>query len=254
MSKGPRILFLDIETAPTVAYVWGLHGENISIDQIVKPGYTISFAAKWLGEPEITHMDIWTHGKKKTLRRVYDMLNEADAVVHWNGTAFDIPTLNKEFILQGWTPPSPTYEIDLLHTARRKFRFQSNRFGFVCKELGIGTKLKHTGFDMWAECLAGSQSARDLMKRYNIHDTWLLEPVYERMKPWIVHHPNFGLYNDGEHHQCPHCGSHRLRQKGYFHAQTQSYVKFKCRACGKWSRARTTAVPKRKRKYILKGV
>lgn len=254
MSTGPRILFLDIETSPTRAYVWGLHGENISIDQIIEPGKTISFAAKWLGDDKIVHRDIWKHGERRMLGEIYDLLDEADIVIHWNGTSFDIPTLNKEFVLRKWKPYSPVLEIDLLLTARSRFRFQSNRFGFVCKVLGIGTKLKHTGFDMWAECLAGDKDAQALMKAYNIHDTRLLGPVYERLKPWIKNHPNMGMWAAAEDHVCPNCGSEDVKPKGFYYAKSLTYQKYVCGDCGTWSRTVKNAMSSAKRKNRLSGV
>jgi len=252
--KRPKILFLDIETAPTKAYIWGLWGENIGIDQIVEPGYTISFSAKWAGEDKIVHRDIWSHGRKAMLASIYALLNEADMVVHWNGTRFDIPTLNKEFVIEKLKPPAPFIEIDLLPTAKRKFKFQSNKFGFVCKALGIGTKLKHTGFDMWKECLEGDPAAIKLMKEYNIHDTRLLEPVYERFKPWIANHPNVNLYDDDETVRCHACGGTHIQWRGSYATNTQSYRRFQCQDCGAWGKERTNNLSKSKRKSLLSGV
>ena len=42
------------------------------------------------------------------LKRIYDLIDEADVVVHYNGKSFDMPTLSKEFIGQGWSPPAPS--------------------------------------------------------------------------------------------------------------------------------------------------
>ncbi len=43
--KGPKILLLDIETAPHRVYAWGLWGQDIYLDQIEAPGYTLCWAA-----------------------------------------------------------------------------------------------------------------------------------------------------------------------------------------------------------------
>jgi hypothetical protein len=43
----PKILLLDIETAPATAYVWKLFDENVGLDQLITPGRIICWAAKW---------------------------------------------------------------------------------------------------------------------------------------------------------------------------------------------------------------
>lgn len=53
MSSPLRLLMLDIETSPNLAAVWGLFNVNIGINQIIKPGGTLCWAAKWYGEKEI---------------------------------------------------------------------------------------------------------------------------------------------------------------------------------------------------------
>jgi len=42
-----KILEIDIETAPSLVYTWGLFNQNIGVNQIVKPGYMLCWAAKF---------------------------------------------------------------------------------------------------------------------------------------------------------------------------------------------------------------
>jgi hypothetical protein len=37
MSRTPRVLTLDIETSPALAYVWGLFDVTVSVSQIMDP-------------------------------------------------------------------------------------------------------------------------------------------------------------------------------------------------------------------------
>lgn len=248
----PRILMLDIETKPTKAYVWGLWNENIGINQIIEPGETISWAAKWHHEKPVMHMDTPTAGKVKMLKGIYDILTEADIVVHWNGVAFDIPTLNKEFINQGWPPPSPFHEIDLMKTARHKFKFQSNKFDFVLKQLGLGSKVK-VDFDLWKAFMAGDKKAWALMKEYNIHDAAMLEPMYDRMRPWIANHPNVNLWNEGVVLSCHMCGSKDVQQRGSYYTNTLRYKRFRCNNCHAWGKSKTNDLSKSKKSSLLAG-
>ena len=111
---GPKVLLLDIETAPNRVYTWGLFKQNVSINQIEEPGYTLCWAAKWLGKPRVMWEGISHHDD--FILGIWKLLDEADIVVHYNGSKFDIPVLNKEFILADRTPPSPYIKVDLYKT------------------------------------------------------------------------------------------------------------------------------------------
>ncbi len=230
-----RILLLDIETAPNLAHVWGLWQQNIGLPQIIKSGYTLCWSAKWYGEEEVYFNSIYHGSTKKMLKQIHTMLNEADAVVHYNGTKFDIPTLNREFILYGLPPPSPYKQIDLLRTARSQFRFASNKLDYVANFLGLGTKTKHRGHELWTQCMAGDQEAWEEMEEYNINDVILLEAVYDVLKPWIKNHPNQNLYSNGDH-VCPNCGGHHLQKRGTSYTISGRYQRYQCKDCGTWSR------------------
>ena len=52
-----KILILDIETAPNLAFVWKTWKENISTDQLIEPSFIMSYSAKWLGEEEIFYAE-----------------------------------------------------------------------------------------------------------------------------------------------------------------------------------------------------
>ncbi|KKK58739.1 hypothetical protein LCGC14_3041410, partial [marine sediment metagenome] len=185
-TKGPRILLLDIETAPHRVYAWGLWGQDIYIDQIEAPGYTLCWAAKWLGSKQMMFASVQSPGRKKMLRNIYSLITEADIVVHYNGTKFDMPTLNKEFVIEGWPPPSSYKQIDLLLTARRQFRLASNKLDWVARSLGLGQKMKHKGMELWRNCMAGDPASWRTMERYNKRDVVLLEKVYLALRPWVV--------------------------------------------------------------------
>jgi len=227
-----KILLLDIETAPNIAHVWGLWQQNVSINQIVASGYIMCWAAKWYGDEKL-HFDSVHHSKpKKMLTKIYDMLEEADAVIHYNGTKFDIPTLNKEFLLYGMTPPAPYKQIDLLRTARSQFRFPSNKLDYIAQTLGLGKKVKHIGHDLWVQCMAGNKESWEMMQEYNKQDVVLLEKVYEKLKPWIRNHPNHGVYEGGV--CCTNCGSTKYQRRGWAFTNANKYQRYQCRECGSW--------------------
>ncbi|MDE2101803.1 MAG: ribonuclease H-like domain-containing protein [Patescibacteria group bacterium] len=243
-----KILLLDIETAPNLVHVWGLWKQNVGINQIIDAGYVMCWAAKWHGGSEIMFGSLNVCSPKKMLRAIYKLIDEADAVVHFNGKSFDMPTLNKEFLLQGWTPPSTYEQIDLLETVRKQFRFTSNKLDFVAQALGLGKKVKHSGHELWIGCMAGEAKAWKEMEAYNKQDVVLLEKVYNKLLPWVLSHPNRVLYNP-DVKGCPKCGHDKYIAKGYRYTQAGVYQRYRCNNCGGWFRGVKTQGPKAKDRF-----
>jgi DNA polymerase elongation subunit (family B) len=246
-----KILLLDIETAPNLVHVWGLWQQNVHISQIMDASYVMCWAAKWLGEETIYFDSVHQSRPKRMLSRIHMLLTQADAVIHYNGTRFDIPTLNKEFLMHGMPPPSTYKQIDLLATARGRFRFPSNKLDYIAQAMGVGKKHEHAGHALWVKCMAGDDASWKEMEAYNKNDVVLLEEVYNVFLPWIKNHPNLNIFNDTED-ACPNCGGHNLRKRGFSYTIAQKYQRYACRDCGTWSRSRTAE--KTKVKYVTEKV
>lgn len=239
-----KILLLDTETAPNTAHVWGLWQQNVGLPQILESGYVLCWSAKWLGEPEVLFDSVYASKPKTMLKKVHKLLDEADAVIHYNGTKFDIPTLNKEFLLYGLKPPAPYKEIDLLKTARKHFKFPSNKLDYVAKALGLKGKTKHIGHELWVRCMNNDPEAWKMMEEYNKNDVIILEQVYEKLKPWIKGHPNHSVFS-GEL-VCPNCGSDHYQRRGTVLSTSGLYARFHCQGCGAWFRSNKTEAAKDK--------
>lgn len=247
-----KILILDIEITPTLAAVWGLFRQNISINQILGNSEVLCWAAKWLGSDETYFSSIEMTSKKKMLKEIFKLLEEADAVVTYNGKSFDLKILNKEFALQGWARPSPYKNIDMLQVMRSQFRFTSNKLGYVAPQLGLGGKTKHSGYDLWLHCMnprsAEYKDSWKVMETYNIQDVELLENLYVRLKGWVPNHPSHSaLLND---HVCPNCGSSHLQRRGTAITTTLSYQRYQCKDCGAWSRTKLADKADRRRQLV----
>jgi hypothetical protein len=243
---------LDIETSPNTAYVWGLFKTNIAPSQIKQTGRVMCWAAQWFSDDnsDVMFEAEWPRRHKTMVRRAWNLLDEADVVVHYNGMRFDIPTLNREFVKYEMGPPSPYQQVDLLRVAKKQFRFVSNKLTHLLQELDIGDKIK-TEFELWIGCMEGDPQAQKDMEAYNRNDVTELQGLYDRLLPWISTHPNHALYEDSLHPVCPNCGSYELNRRGFAYTKTQKYRRFQCKACGTWSRQRSTAVDKYIRNNIL---
>lgn len=234
-----KILILDIETAPNLAHVWKIWDENIPLDRLLESGYILCWSAKWAGEK-----DVFTGSRNKTsaksmLKQMHQMLDEADAVVHYNGKRFDIPWLNREFILHGFLPPSPYKQIDLLETVKCQFKFPSNKLEYIAKALKAGEKFKHSGYGIWIGCMNGVQEAWEEMIEYNREDVLITESVYQKLLPWIKGHANHSLYTDGSVPVCPNCGGSHLHKRGVTHTLASVFQRYRCADCGTWSKDNT---------------
>ncbi len=229
-----KILLLDVETSPNTAFVWGLRNEFIPLARLIETSQVMCYSAKWFGTEEVYFDSIYESTRRSMLRGIYGLLDEADVVVHYNGQRFDIPVLNREFILNGFTPPAPYKQVDLLKVARNQFRFASNKLDHIAQELGLGSK-HETSFTLWVDCMNKDPKAWEIMKAYNVNDVILLEEAYKKFLPWIKNHPNHGVY--GEHGMvCPKCGSTHSHRRGYAFTIAGKYQRYKCKDCGGWFR------------------
>lgn len=240
-----KILLLDIETAPNRAYVWGTWKQNINPEWIDAAGYVLCWTAKWLDSEEVIFRRLKDKNHKKLLQPMHALLSEAHAVVHYNGQSFDIPTLNKEFLTNGITPPSPYKQVDLLLEMRSNFRFPSNKLDYICKVLELGGKLRHEGPQLWLSCMEDDKDAWDRMEAYNKRDVELLEQLYRKLLPWIKKHPNRAAMSGLA--VCPSCGSFDFDRDGTYTASQLKYEQYKCGSCGVFFRGTKSISPKGQR-------
>ena len=225
----PKILVIDIETAPASGYIWKLFDVNISLSQLIDTSKVICFAAKWVGDKKVIFHSNQEDTHKKMIKKAWDLFNEADAVIGYNSKNFDCKILNKEFILSGFPPPAPYKHIDLLQTMKNKFKFMSNKLDHVSQELGIGKKTSHQGFELWQACMNNDSKAWKLMKKYNINDVKLTEELYDKVKGWVKTTFNFNEHSESM--VCPNCGSHNVTKNGTYKSPTRAYQKYVCNDC-----------------------
>lgn len=237
-TRQPRILTLDIETAPMLVHSWGLWNQNHAINQIVDPGRVICFAGKWYDSKKVHFFSEHHDSHQSMIQAAWDMLNECDILVTYNGPSFDVKHLQREFVLAGMTPPSKFANVDLLKVARGQFKFPSNKLDYVAQALGLGAKLAHEGQALWTACLAGDDKAWARMRKYNKQDVVLTEALYDRLGAWIKNHPHMGLFLD-QSRCCFRCGSTALTTNGLTRSASTTFVSFTCDQCGAQSRSTT---------------
>lgn len=245
-----KILLLDIETSPNTAHVWGLWQQNVSLNQLLESSYTMCYSAKWLGNKQVYFDSVQKSTSQDMLNGIHGLLEQADAVVHYNGTKFDMPTLNKEFLVHGMNPPPPSKQIDLLRVVKSQFRFPSNKLDYVAQRLKLGKNNEHEGHTLWIKCMAGDKKAWKTMENYNIQDVLLLEKLYKRLLPWIKQPINLSLMKDRNGFVCPTCAKSNLISKGFNYTTTGAYQRYQCKSCGAFSTDRRSVIPHSKLKHL----
>ena len=237
-----KILILDIETAPNIAYVWGAWQQNVGQKQWLKKTHIMSFAAKWLGSDEVFYKENRKANDADIVRSLYDLLDAADIVVAHNGVKFDLPTIIGRGVVHSYSPPSPYFIVDTCVVARKELRLVSNSLANLCEELGLPKKDDHKkfpGFELWLGCLRNDDDAWEEMREYNIADVVSLEALYLRLRPYMRYHPNVIRTENNEEVACPKCGSKNIQWRGYYYTKSGiCYKKFVCMDCGGWSRTR----------------
>ena len=229
-----RILVLDIETSPHLVYAFGLFKQTISIGQIKEPTRILCWAAQFVGEKRIHFGAEWLDpGHMGTL---HSLLSVTDAVVHYNGSTFDMPHIRRELALAGLDPLPGIKNIDLLSVTKRQFRMASNKLDWVAGQfLGEG-KVSHTGFQLWRDVLDGKPKARKLMERYCRGDVALTMRLYDFLLPYITSHPHQGLHT-GVGDCCNKCGGTDLERRGFAYTDQSRFQQYRCNNCGGWTRS-----------------
>ena len=245
-AERPKILLLDVETAPTAAYVWGRWKQNVGLNQVVSEGYLLTYSAKWLGDEKIACNRIKEpENDKVIIEELATLIDQADLIVAHNLVKFDLPTIKTRMLYHGLPPLKPVRLVDTLKIAKQAFRFPSNSLDSIAKYLGLSRKETHSGFDLWVRCMHGENEAFEQMLSYNMQDVVVLEEVYNRLAPWYNQHPSVAvLYNDGLHH-CPLCGSTDVAEIDKpSYTSVSEFAAFRCNCCGKVSRSKKNLLSK----------
>lgn len=249
MKSGPRLLFLDIETAPILMASWSMRSPEASAVWVERDTFILMFSYKWAHEktvktcclPDFPRYARNRYDDKALCGVLSRLLDKADIVCAHNGDAFDIKKVNSRLIVNGYAKPSPFKTIDTLKIARRAFKFDSSKLDNIGRYLAEGRKIPNTGAALWRGCVDGDLKSWRTMRSYGRQDTALLERVYHRLKSWAPTHPDMNLYDKTRlAHACPTCRSTRVQRRGVMIKIATRRARFHCQDCGHWFAGGTT--------------
>lgn len=227
-------LFFDIEVSPNIGFFWQ-PGYNITVDynNIIKERAVICACYKWEHKDKVYSLT-WDEKQndKYLLKTLVSIMNEADEIVSHNGDKFDQAWVRTRCVFHNIPMPPDYISIDTLKAARSKFKFNSNRLDYIGQFLGVGSKTKTSGFDLWKEItLNNNKKALREMVDYCKNDVILLQSVFQKMNAYIKSKSKVSTNGDN----CPECDSSKVFKQGTRITVTgQKKAKMQCQDCGKW--------------------
>lgn len=243
---GPKLLFLDIETAPILMTSWSMRSPEASAVWVERDTFILMFSYKWADQktvktvclPDFPRYKRDRYDDKALCGVLHRLMDTADIICAHNGDAFDIKKINSRLITNGFKPQSPFKTIDTLKIARRAFKFDSNKLDNIGRYLQEGRKIPNTGAALWRGCVSGDQRSWRTMRRYGKQDTELLAHVYERIKAWAPNHPDMNLYRAYRDRppgiSCPTCESTNTHRRGVYVKLKMRRHRHQCQKCGSW--------------------
>lgn len=228
--KKPKILIWDIETTPNIGYTWGKYEQNVI--EFIEESKILSISCKLVGDSKVKFFGRNKLSEKNILKKIAKELEESDISVAHNGDQFDVKKLTSRMIALGLPPLKPLVTVDTKKVAKKHFGFNSNSLNDLGKYLGLGVKAETGGFSTWLGCMKGDKKSWAKMEKYNKQDVLLLERLYNKLKPWILRHPNVALLQDVE--GCPKCGSQNVIKRGIRGNASSLQQQMVCKDCNGW--------------------
>jgi hypothetical protein len=245
---GPAILIIDIETMPGLIEKFDLKPSYISKDFVVVPTRILCFAAKWYGAEDMLFYAAWNDDDQQAYANMaqaaWDLFDQADVIIGWNSTRFDIKHFHSAYGRLKLGPPSPSRSLDLMMVARKNFNEMSYALDWFGREW-LGERKIKTNIELWQHIRRGTEAqratAQEEMEEYNKKDVTLTEKLFENFRPWTG--VNFALLDPdlddfGRLSACPKCQSSSIQSRGKYFTNACAYDRYRCNDCGGWSRGK----------------
>ena len=249
--KGPRVLFLDIETRPLVLQGWALFNQNFGLEQIQEDWTILSYSAKFLNSEEVIYSDVSEKTEDDLIAELHELFDKSDFLIGHNLDRFDLPKIRARMITRGFPPHSPVRTVDTLKIAKQEFKFTSNRLAYLtnllCKTNKKLDHAKFAGHKLWKEFVKGNPEAIQEMREYNMCDVTSLEELYLILAPWSTKAPQFELYEDE-------VDMSAWEPCGYVYTNLAKYEKFRNKKTGQFKRGRINLLSKEERSSLLANI
>ena len=224
-----NVLVVDIERSPGQTPIFDQRTRGfIPVTQWLELPQLLCLAAKWRGARTTEFLSVWDDREQMVLRS-WELYDQAEVVVTYNGVSFDNRHLRTEWLKAGLPKPRPWHDVDLYKVNKAEFGFESKSLNHLCRQLGLDVKAGHYDPVAALLCLEGDERVQRRMRRYNRGDVKITEQALEVLLPYLpstVHR----FVCDGE-----------LEENGIYRAPVRDYRLYRCRGCsanvkGAWIR------------------
>src|ERR1017187_3507716 len=217
-------------------------------------GFIICAVARWVGDDKFHTFRIdEATGYGKSPRSFFNdshivaglipLVEDADAVLAYYGSGFDVPYLNTRAIANRLSPPVPFTVVDPWKTARSRLKLERNSMAAVAELFDTPHQKEHIPWPEWQRAQFGDSLAIDKLVKYCTQDVRVFEDIYYDIRPLITDHPYLGAPAVGGDftHRCPACGSLKSRSIGTRHTKCFRVYRRICCEC------RTSFIAKRQK-------
>lgn len=232
-------LFLDLETSPIVAMVWGAgYDKFVNYKNILQERKIICAAWQW--EDGEVEAETWNRkmDDRPLLERLVPIISQADEVIGHNIERFDLPWVRTRSVFHNLPPMPMVRLVDTLRWARKYFYLNSNKLDYIARFLGIEGKSEAftEGEGAWRRVMQNDKKALAEMVEYCKDDVGtLLVPVWQRLRTYCPVATHEGVVNGGDKYSCPRCGSYDVQRRGtQVSAKGGQSFRLQCRDCAGW--------------------
>lgn len=240
MKVGPKILYLDTESAPNIVATWGVNDQTIRYSDVKFEWFFISGQWAWDDSKKVNTVSLLDDKKRFTkdfrddyhvVKTIAEILEEADIVVGHNINGHDIKKLQAKFIEHKIKPINMPQVVDT-YTWSKRHGFTSRSLKNLCKKLKLTNKLEHEP-GLFLEAAFGSEDAIKKIVKYGIGDIPTARELYYRLRPYADRHPNMNTYRGDGILCCTHCGCTEYKTAGYRRSNISVRRRYECLSCGK---------------------
>lgn len=255
--KAPKVLFLDIETAPLLAYVYGLWNNNIPLNMLKSDWFILGFGISWADSEEVKYFDNRNseniEDDSELLKILWEYLEEADIVIGHNIRKFDMRKIKARMVKHKFKPFSHVKVYDTMSISKRNFGFPSHKLEYISKILLPKDQQKSShpkfhGFELWSEILKGNIEAWDEMADYCKQDVVANKGIFWEMFKWDNKAPNFEVYTGQP------VDMTQWEDIGYYYTTHGKYKKYRHIISGQQRRGKQNLLDKEARKSQLVNI
>ena len=241
-----RILILDVERLPgiTQQYWWDrgdLKNRYVHYETVIRQPRTTIVCAKWYDDDELITLCEWDKGGRRMfLRRVHNLMSQADIIVGHNLDQADVPWLAGDLFIEGGLPPLPPFKtVDTLKVIRKVFKSGAPFKGLdaFCQIVGIESKTDRYDREAMERAVTEKSVAdRQRLVEYCCGDVIASQALYDWLRSHIPNHPTLTVAGKDALMVCHRCGHDTKPTARRYVANVMSYSMRKCTHCGGYSR------------------